>query len=99
MVNDIVHDSFVWDAYKEKDTIRRHDINFTTASTAFFDPHRVIIADELHSTTEPRLFCIGLVNKRVATVRFTYRDGKIRIIGAGFWRQGRKIYEAQKRNG
>jgi hypothetical protein len=27
------------------------------------------------------------------TVRFTYREGVIRIYGAGYWRKGRKIYE------
>jgi len=27
------------------------------------------------------------------TVRFTWRDGRIRIIGAGYWRKGRKVYD------
>jgi hypothetical protein len=30
------------------------------------------------------------------TIRFTYRDGKIRIFGAGEWRKGRKRYEEEK---
>jgi hypothetical protein len=29
----------------------------------------------------------------VMTVRFIVREGKVRIIGAGYWREGRKIYE------
>lgn len=29
------------------------------------------------------------------TVRFAYREGVIRIIGAGYWRRGKKIYEEQ----
>jgi hypothetical protein len=29
------------------------------------------------------------------TVRFTYRKGRIRIFGAGYWRKGKKIYEQQ----
>ena len=29
------------------------------------------------------------------TVRFTYRTSKIRIIGAGFWRKGKNIYEKE----
>ena len=37
------------------------------------------------------------VAEGVLTVRFTYRDSKIRIIGAGYWRKGKKIYE--KENG
>lgn len=31
----------------------------------------------------------------VLTVRFTYRQHRIRIIGAGYWRKGRAVYEAQ----
>jgi len=31
----------------------------------------------------------------VVTVRFTYREGVIRIIGAGLWRKGRGIYERE----
>lgn len=41
----------------------------------------------------PRLFCVGMVDGRVMTVRFTYREGRIRIIGAGYWRKGRRAYE------
>jgi hypothetical protein len=29
------------------------------------------------------------------TVRFTYRNGNIRIIGAGYWRKGKEIYERE----
>jgi hypothetical protein len=29
------------------------------------------------------------------TVRFTWRDGVLRIIGAGYWRAGRELYEAR----
>jgi hypothetical protein len=28
-------------------------------------------------------------------VRFTYRRGLIRIIGAGYWRKGKQIYERE----
>jgi len=31
----------------------------------------------------------------VLTVRFTYRDGIIRIIGAGYWRKGKTVYEQE----
>ena len=30
-------------------------------------------------------------------VRFTYRKDTIRIIGAGYWRKGRRIYETQNK--
>ncbi|MDQ3003729.1 MAG: BrnT family toxin, partial [Fibrobacterota bacterium] len=42
-------------------------------------------------------FCFGKIDERVLTVRFTYRNGKIRIYGAGFWREGKVIYEKQNK--
>jgi uncharacterized protein len=29
------------------------------------------------------------------TVRFTERQGRIRIIGVGYWRKGRKMYDKE----
>jgi len=29
------------------------------------------------------------------TVRFTYRESAIRIIGADYWRKGKRIYERE----
>ena len=54
---------------------------------------RVIIEDLNHSEKEERFFCLGKVKSGVMTVRFTERQGRIRIIGAGYWRKGRKIYD------
>ena len=50
-----------------------------------------------HSDNESRFYCFGDVAGAVLTVRFTYRDAVIRIIGAGYWRQGRKIYETKNK--
>jgi len=30
-------------------------------------------------------------------VRFAYRNNKIRVFGAGYWRKGKKIYEEQNK--
>ncbi len=49
--------------------------------------------DAKHSKTEERLFCIGRVAGKILTVRFTYREGKIKIYGAGHWREGKRYYE------
>lgn len=87
--------SFIWDEQKNKENQRNHKLSFIDACSAFTDPKRVIAVDEAHSKDEPRFFCIGNVAGKVATVRFTYRGDKIRIIGAGFWRKGRKDYENQ----
>ncbi len=40
-------------------------------------------------------YCFGKVDDGILTVRFTYRHGIIRIIGAGYWRKGKRIYEQQ----
>lgn len=85
--------SFIWDEAKEVSNIHMHGMDFTAASLAFYDPQCIIAIDEPHSHEEERFFCIGKIMGRIATVRFTYRGDKIRIIGAGYWRKGRKFYE------
>ncbi len=55
----------------------------------------MIAKDEAHSQTEERFYCFGEVDGGVLTVRFTYRASVIRIIGAGYWRKGRTIYERE----
>ena len=86
---------FAWDLAKELLNIKKHSVDFTTAAKAFQDPRRKIYVDSKHSEKEERLFCIGKVDDRVITVRFVYRDGKIRIIGAGYWRKGEIYYEKE----
>ncbi len=65
------------------------------AQRAFLDQHRIILEDLGHSRTEKRYYCLGKVDAGILTVRFTYRKHKIRIIGAGYWRKGKKIYEKE----
>ena len=86
---------FEWDEEKDRDNQAKHDVSFSMAQRAFLDPHRVIVEDMNHSREEERFYCIGRVGKGVMTVRFTYRGNVIRIYGAGYWRQGRQIYEKQ----
>lgn len=93
MAEGITHGSFTWDHEKEAKNKKQHGLDFIAASEAFFDPNRKIAIDEAHSRHEPRYFCIGKVKEKIATVRFTLRGNKIRIIGAGYWRKGRKFYE------
>jgi uncharacterized DUF497 family protein len=71
----------------------KHGVSFYQAQMAFLDPSRIIAEDLEHSHSEKRYYCFGKVDQGILTVRFTYRSNKIRIIGAGYWRQGRKIYE------
>ena len=89
--------SFEWDDTKDRLNRVKHGVSFAAAQAAFFDPQRVIAEDLDHSGAEPRYFCFGKVGEGVMTVRFTYRAGRIRIFGAGYWRKGKRIYEQQNR--
>lgn len=86
---------FEWDTEKDAANLKKHNISFSVAQYAFADPRRVIAKDETHSLEEDRFYCFGLVNDGVLTVRFTYRNSVIRIIGAGYWRKGKAIYERE----
>jgi uncharacterized protein len=86
---------FEWDKRKEQENIKKHKVSFVEAKEAFYDYKRVIAVDEKHSESEPRMFCIGNTGIWVLTVRLLYRDGIIRIFGAGYWRKGRKFYEKE----
>ncbi|OGM20986.1 hypothetical protein A2955_01450 [Candidatus Woesebacteria bacterium RIFCSPLOWO2_01_FULL_37_19] len=89
--------SFEWDENKNKDNLKKHSVDFETAQYAFLDKGRVIAKDLEHSKEEKRYYCFGKVKGGVLTVRFTYRDKRIRIIGAGYWRKGKKIYEKENK--
>ena len=86
---------FEWDEDKNVENQRKHGVDFETAQYAFIDSKRVIAEDLSHSEDEKRYYCFGKVKGGVLTVRFTYRGNRIRIIGAGYWRKGKSIYEKQ----
>jgi uncharacterized DUF497 family protein len=88
---------FEWDSVKEKQNLKKHGVSFALAQLAFLDHNRVILEDLEHSDDEKRYYCLGRVAGGIMTVRFTYRENKIRIIGAGYWRKGKKIYEKENK--
>ena len=75
--------------------IARHGVDFTTAQEAFADPQALVLFDAAHSDgRELRWWLLGRVGARILLVRYTHRpDGIIRLIGAGYWREGRDYYE------
>jgi uncharacterized protein len=87
--------TFEWDSVKAEANLKKHGVSFAAAQLAFLDAKRVIARDKRHSRSEQRFYCLGMVEGGILTVRFTYRSEKIRIIGAGYWRKGKKLYEAQ----
>lgn len=86
---------FEWDLDKDADNQQKHGVAFSLAQAAFLDPKRVIARDLAHSESEERFYCFGSVGGGILTVRFTYRSNVIRIIGAGYWRKGKRIYEQE----
>lgn len=86
---------FEWDPDKDAANLRKHGVDFILAQRAFLDSHRVIARDVAHSQSEQRYYCFGRVGAGILAVRFTYRSGVIRIIGAGYWRKGKRIYEQE----
>lgn len=87
--------SFEWDDPKDTANRRKHGVSFYEAQHAFLDPRRVIAEDPNHSHHEMRYYRFGSDSDGtgILTVRFTFRSGRIRIIGAGYWRKGKQIYE------
>jgi len=88
---------FEWDPDKDAENQWKHGVSFSRAQYAFADPRRVIAQDLTHSQSEERFYCFGMVDGGVLTVRFTYRASVIRIIGAGYWRKGKAIYERENK--
>ena len=72
-------------------------MSFQLAQYAFADSRRVIAKDVTHSRSEDRFYCFGEVEGGIMTVRFTYRASVIRIIGAGYWRKGKAVYEHENK--
>jgi uncharacterized DUF497 family protein len=90
--------TFEWDEAKNLENIEKHHVSFEVAQGAFFDKNRIIVKDKKHSTKEERFFCIGNDGNGIVTVRFTMRKENIRILGAGYWREGRYKYEQKTGN-
>ena len=88
---------FDWDPDKARENRSKHGVSFGDAQLAFADPRRVIAEDLSHSSSEKRYYCFGDVTGGILTVRFTYREGVIRIFGAGYWRKGQRIYDRENK--
>lgn len=86
---------FDWAPDKDRENQSKHGVSFGDAQLAFADPLRVIAEDRSHSSNEKRYYCFGAAGGGILTVRFTYREGVIRIFGAGYWRRGKRIYDRE----
>jgi hypothetical protein len=91
----MLNDLFEWDPNKNLANIKKHGVSFEEAREAFKDTDGFIEDDPKHSTEEMRYAYVGKTQNGILTVRYTLRKNKIRIFGAGFWREGRKDYETK----
>ena len=74
---------FEWDESKAETNLRKHQVSFPEAATAFADPVAAIFSDPDHSGEEVREILVGHSERnRLLVVSFTERDGKIRIISS-----------------
>lgn len=77
--------TFEWDDNKEQINIKKHGMDFETASRVFDDENRLEIYDDLHSDYEDRYITIGMIDEItcIAMVVYTERGTDvIRIISA-----------------
>lgn len=90
-----------WDENKEKITISKHGLDFSTAALVFRDQNRLEWFDELHSDYEDRYITIGEINgiAVVLMVVYTERGDAIRLISARkATKQERRMYYGAQGN-
>jgi uncharacterized DUF497 family protein len=75
--------SFQWDEANSDKNWKKHGVTRLETEEAFFDPHRRIAKDLLHSQAEERYIIIGRTNsQRRLFLVFTIRAGQVRVISA-----------------
>ena len=95
MHDELYPEQFEWDAGNQGKNLKKHDVNDEECEEIFFDEHKKILKDTLHSETEDRFILIGkTVAGRVLFVAYTLRTNKIRIISArNCNKKEQKLYE------
>ena len=86
---------FEWDSRKEKANVRKHNVSFAEARTAFYDENAIQFFDPDHSTDEDRFILLGMSFRlRVLVVCHCFRESEtvVRIISA------RKADKAEERD-
>ena len=73
--------SLTWAPEKEKQNLRKHGIDFSTAALVFGDRQRIDLYDQKHSKIEDRYIVIGR-SEKIMFVVYTIRNDEIRLISA-----------------
>ena len=73
--------NYQWDPNKAASNLRKHNVDFADAVSAFADELAITIEDK--RSVEERIIIIGLdALGRVLVVVYTWRDSEIRLISA-----------------
>jgi uncharacterized DUF497 family protein len=73
---------FEWDETKSETCFQERGFDFPYAAQAFFDPNRLIRADQRHSYGEERFQLTVRIGSRIFVVVYTPRANATRIISA-----------------
>jgi uncharacterized DUF497 family protein len=86
---------FEWDPDKAAENLRKHEVSFKEASTAFGDHFGIAARDPDHSIGEQRyILVVCSARPRLLLVCYTERAKRIRIISAReLTRREKKAYE------
>jgi uncharacterized DUF497 family protein len=86
---------FEWDQTKETANFAKHGVEFFDCASCLsrFPAH--FIRYPGLTKLETRWQLVGFDGNGILTVRFTLRRGWVRVIGAGYWRKQKQIYEKE----
>ena len=75
---------FEWFRLKAESNIKKHEVSFDEAKTAFDDPAQIHYPDLAHSIEEDRFICVGMSDQgQLLMVVYTEpEEDRIRIISA-----------------
>ena len=89
---------FEWDENKNIINLKKHGIDFETASKVFFDDNLIEYYDRKNSLFEDRYIAIGSIDGyiTVLVVAYTDRYNRIRIISARYanLKERRRYYDS-----
>jgi uncharacterized protein len=89
---------FEWDDGNKDKNWLKHGVRQAEAEEVFFDVHKKLAKDVLHSTTnEARYILLGVTKgKRLLFIVFTLRGDKVRVISArDAHKKERPLYETK----
>jgi len=89
---------FEWDDGNKDKNWLKHQVRSTEIEETFFDAHKKLARDVIHSTEgEKRFILLGKTRRaRLLFVVFTIRDGNVRVISArDVNRKERPLYEQE----